>query len=90
VTAAAMWACLICAWLPATNARTMPAHQALPVYKKLWELVWSTGNTLQDSWPAKKFMQLGYPVLAPLADPLCSNVSNSKYLKQLETHLKPL
>lgn len=68
----------------------MPAHQALPVYKKLWELVWSTGNTLQDSWPAKKFMQLGYPVLAPLADPLCSNVSNSKYLKQLETHLKPL
>ncbi|KAF8056218.1 Trappc3 [Scenedesmus sp. PABB004] len=63
---------------------------ALPVYKKLWELVWSTSSTLQESWPAKKFMEVGYPVVAPLADPLCSNITNSKYLKQLETHLKPL
>jgi hypothetical protein len=60
------------------------------VYKKVWDLVWSTSGTLQESWPAKKFAEVAYPLLAPLADPVVTNVSNSKYLKQLETHLRPL
>lgn len=60
--------------------------QALPLYKKVWELIWITGGQLQGSWPAQK----AYAMLAPFADPLYSNVTNSKYLKQLETHLKPL
>jgi hypothetical protein len=59
---------------------------SLPLYKTAWGLIWSTSNTLQESWPAQKL----YTVLAPLADPLYSNLTNSKYLKQLETHLKPL
>ncbi|WIA42568.1 hypothetical protein OEZ86_008547 [Tetradesmus obliquus] len=63
---------------------------ALPAYKKVWDLVWSTSGSLQESWPAKKFAEVAYPLLAPLADPVVTNVSNSKYLKQLETHLRPL
>eukprot|EP00882_Tetradesmus_deserticola_P002821 GHRQ01002999.1.p1 GENE.GHRQ01002999.1~~GHRQ01002999.1.p1 ORF type:complete len:252 (+),score=82.87 GHRQ01002999.1:143-898(+) len=63
---------------------------AMPLYKVAWDLVWSTSGTLQESWPAKKFTELAYPLLAPLADPVVTNVSNSKYLKQLETHLRPL
>ncbi|KAF6260823.1 hypothetical protein COO60DRAFT_1700162 [Scenedesmus sp. NREL 46B-D3] len=63
---------------------------AMPLYKKVWQLVWSTSGTLQESWPAKKFTEVAYPLLAPLADPVVTNVSNSKYLKQLETHLRPI
>eukprot|EP00879_Flechtneria_rotunda_P012163 GHRR01012703.1.p1 GENE.GHRR01012703.1~~GHRR01012703.1.p1 ORF type:complete len:188 (+),score=41.98 GHRR01012703.1:340-903(+) len=62
---------------------------SLPIYKKLWELVWGTSNTLQESWPAKKAIELGYPVVAPIADPVYNNFTKSKYLKQLEAHLKP-
>lgn len=58
----------------------------MPLYKTLWDLVWSTSSTLQESWPVQKV----YPIVAPLADPLYSNIKGSKYLKQLETHLKPL
>lgn len=58
---------------------------SLPLYKKAWDLIWSTSSTLQESWPAQK----AYTLLAPLADPLYNNVTNSKYLQQLTTHLKP-
>jgi len=59
------------------------------VYKTLWELVWSTSSSVQDSWAFKKAVALGYPVLAPVVDPVYSNITNSRYLKQLQTHLTP-
>lgn len=63
--------------------------QSLPLYKTLWDLVWSTSSSMQDSWAFKKAMEVGYPYLAPVADPVVSNISNSKYLKQLTSHLQP-
>jgi len=62
---------------------------SLPLYKTLWELVWSTSSSVQDSWAFKKAVELGYPVLAPVVDPVYSNITNSRYLKQLQTHLTP-
>lgn len=64
--------------------------QSLPLYKTLWDLVWSTSSTVQDTWAYKKAMELGYPYLAPVADPVVSNITNSKYLKQLQSHLQPV
>lgn len=65
--------------------------QVSPLYKKLVELLLSTGTSLTATWPAKKLVEVSAsPVVAPLADPLISNFTNSKYLKQLTTHLKPL
>lgn len=63
--------------------------QSLPAYKKLWDLVWSTSSSVQDSWAYKKAVSVSYPVLAPLADPVYSNIANSRYLKQLQSHLAP-
>jgi hypothetical protein len=62
----------------------------LPLYKTLWDLVWSTTSSVQDTWAFKKVMEVGYPYLAPVADPVVSNISNSKYLKQLQAHLTPV
>jgi hypothetical protein len=59
------------------------------VYKQLWELLTSTGVSLQDSWAGKKLVEVGYPLLKPVADPVVANISNSKYLKQLQSHLAP-
>jgi hypothetical protein len=64
--------------------------QGLPLYKTLWDLVWSTTSSVQDTWAFKKVMEVGYPYLAPVADPVVSNISNSKYLKQLQAHLTPV
>jgi hypothetical protein len=61
----------------------------LPAYAKLWTLLFSVSSTLQESWAVKKFLEVGYPILAPVADPLVTNVTNSKYLKQLQSHLEP-
>lgn len=68
----------------------MCVAQSLPVYKKLWDLVWSTSSSVQDSWAFKKALEVGYPMVAPVADPVCSNFSNSRYLKQLTAHLQPV
>lgn len=62
---------------------------SLPLYKKLWSLLFATSSTLQESWAVKKFLEVGYPVVAPVADPLVANVTNSKYIKQLQSHLEP-
>jgi len=63
---------------------------SLPLYKKLWELVWSTSNSVQDTWAFKKAVEVGYPLLAPVVDPVYSNITNSRYLKQLQSHLQPV
>lgn len=63
--------------------------QSLPAYKQAWELVASTGSSLHDVWVVRKFLEVGYPLLAPVADPVVSNITNSKYLKQLQSHLAP-
>lgn len=62
---------------------------SLPVYKQVWELVLTVGSSAQDTWVFKKWLELGYPVVAPVADPVRSNFANSKYLKQLQSHLAP-
>lgn len=62
---------------------------SLPAYKQAWELVASTGSSLHDVWVVRKFLEVGYPLLAPVADPVVSNITNSKYLKQLQSHLAP-
>lgn len=64
--------------------------QSLPVYKKAWELLWSTSSSVQDTWAFKKAVEVGYPLLAPVADPVVSNITNSKYLKQVALHLQPV
>jgi hypothetical protein len=63
--------------------------QGLPLYKTLWDLVWSTSSSVQESWAFQKAKEVAYPVLAPVADPMYSNITNSKYLKQLTAHLTP-
>lgn len=60
--------------------------QNLPAYKQVWDLVISTGASLQEFWVVKKL----YPVLAPVADPVYGNIINSKYVKQLQSHLAPV
>jgi len=62
---------------------------SLPLYKTLWDLVWSTSSSVQDSWAFQKAKEVAYPMLAPVADPMYSNITNSKYLKQLTAHLTP-
>ena len=64
--------------------------QSLPLYKKMWELVFSTSSSVQDTWAFKKAVEVGYPFLAPVADPVYSNITNSRYLKQLQSHLQPV
>lgn len=60
------------------------------LYKKVWELSGSTATSVQQFPLVKKAVDTAYPVVAPVADPIASNFSKSKYLKQLHTHLRPV
>jgi len=62
---------------------------ANPLYKKGWDLAGSTATTVQGIPIVKKAVDIGYPYAAPFYDPVAANITKSKYLKQLETHLKP-
>lgn len=64
------------------------AHDLLvvqPLYKKLYE----TAATLPSKVADTTLYRRGYPLVAPVADPVLTNFSKSKVLKQLEDHLKP-
>jgi len=62
---------------------------ANPVYKKGWEVAGTTAATVQTIPIVKKAVDIGYPYAAPFYDPVAANFSKSKYLKELEAHLKP-
>lgn len=75
--------------LPVCVPACLLCLQSLPLYKTLWDLLWSTSSSVQDTWAFQKAKEVAYPFLAPVADPVYSNITNSKYLKQLTTHLQP-
>jgi hypothetical protein len=54
-----------------------------------WDLAGSTATTVQGIPIVKKALDIGYPYAAPIYDPVATNFSKSKYMKQLEAHLKP-
>ncbi|GBF96333.1 hypothetical protein Rsub_09403 [Raphidocelis subcapitata] len=56
-----------------------------PLYKKIYE----TATTLPSLVADTTLYRRGYPLVAPVADPVLTNFSKSKVLKQLEDHLKP-
>lgn len=56
-----------------------------PLYKKLYETVSSVPAKVADTALYRK----GYPLVAPVADPVISNFTKSKVIKQLDAHLKP-
>jgi len=60
------------------------------LYKSAWELVFSTATKAQEFPLVKKAVDVGYPIAAPFYDPVAANFTKSKYLKQLEEHLKPV
>lgn len=69
-----------------------PAHDYLvaqPLYKQAWDLVFSTAGKVPELPVVKQVVDLGYPVVAPVVDPIGSNITKSKYLKQLTEHLAP-
>lgn len=63
---------------------------ANPLYKKGWDVVGATAVTVQGIPIVKKVVDVGYPYAAPFYDPVAANFTKSKYLKQLEAHLKPV
>jgi hypothetical protein len=69
------------------------AAQSLPVYKKVLDLGYSTTTsltkTVAETWPVKTALEITYPVVGPLTEPVIGNFTKSKYLKQLAQHLAP-
>lgn len=64
------------------------AHDLLvvqPLYKKLYDTATAIPSKVQDT----TFYKRGYPLVAPVADPVYTNFANSKVIKQLDEHLKP-
>lgn len=64
------------------------AHDLLvmqPLYKKLYD----TAATLPGKAKDTAIFGKVYPLVAPLADPVAANFTNSKVIKQLDEHLKP-
>jgi hypothetical protein len=59
--------------------------QGQPLYKKLYDTAFALPSKVQESPLFGKV----YPLVAPLADPVAANFSNSKVLRQLDDHLKP-
>jgi hypothetical protein len=64
------------------------AHELVvmqPLYKKIYDLTAGIPALVADA----PLVKAGYPLVAPVADPVLANLSKSKVLKQLEGHLKP-
>jgi hypothetical protein len=66
-----------------TKAHDMIVMQ--PLYKKLYD----TATTLPAKAMDTTLYRKGYPLVAPVADPVLSNWSNSKVIRQIDDHLKP-
>ncbi|KIY93168.1 hypothetical protein MNEG_14794, partial [Monoraphidium neglectum] len=56
-----------------------------PLYKRFYDITTSLPGALQES----PLFGRVYPLVAPVADPVVANFSNSKVLRQLDDHLKP-
>lgn len=70
------------------QSKYVQAHDIIvvqPLYKKIYE----TATTLPSLVADTTLYRRGYPLVAPVADPVLTNFSKSKVLKQLEDHLKP-
>jgi hypothetical protein len=70
------------------QAQYAKAHDlvvAQPLYKKVYDAAAGLPALVADA----PLVKAGYPLVAPVADPVLANFSKSKVLKQLEGHLKP-
>jgi hypothetical protein len=56
-----------------------------PLYKKVYDAAATIPGKVTETVIFKK----GYPLVAPVAEPVITNFSNSKVIKQLDDHLKP-
>ncbi|GBF97312.1 hypothetical protein Rsub_10003 [Raphidocelis subcapitata] len=66
-----------------TQAHDMLVMQ--PLYKKIYD----TAATLPSKAKDTTLYRRGYPLVAPVADPVLTNLSKSKVIKQIDDHLKP-
>lgn len=65
------------------------AHDALvmqPLYKKIYDTAATIPGKVQETSLYRK----GYPLVAPVADPVITNFANSKVIRQIEEHIKPV
>jgi hypothetical protein len=60
-----------------------------PFYSSLYTKVDSTLSSALTSTYATKAKDVVYPVVAPVYDPVASNFAKSKYMGQLQAHIKP-
>ena len=59
--------------------------QSQPLYKTLYD----TTSTLSTKFTEAPLVGKAYTFVAPLADPVVANFTNSKVIKQLEDTIKP-
>lgn len=74
--------------ITAGQSQYAKAHGLLvmqPLYKRLYD----TAATLPAKAKDTAIYRKGYPLVAPVADPVLSEWSNSKVIRQLDDHLKP-
>lgn len=75
-------------YISAGTTQYTKAHDLLvgqPLYKKLYDTAFALPAKVQETALFGKV----YPLVAPVTDPVVSNFTNSKVLKQLDDHLKP-
>lgn len=64
------------------------AHEAV-VMQPLYRTLYATAAALPAKVADTGLYRAGYPLVAPVADPVLDTLAKSQVLRQLEGHLKP-
>lgn len=68
-----------------TGHRSLHLPTSQPLYKQIYEVT----TTLPAKVTTSPLYRRGYPLVAPVADPVITNFAKSKVIKSLDEHLKP-